>query len=523
MLLPIQLLGEGEKFPVLCRFGFDGRRVLFQLEGQVGQPLQIRVHLLPVDFLKEGFDALLVGLLIPGAPGILRFLHQILILQEGCPLHPPLLQVLIQIRTDPALGGVDLQPGQDGQHFRFLLKTFTFLCIGVLVVGNDAAVQSGVADLPNPGGEGAPHHFEPGLPVIRAADQGLRRGDHQQRDVCLIGECVICAVPGRLIVPADALIQDRVGDGLDYIPVIVRTAQTLCRQHGGVHHDKVGEMAEVIVPHLQLFFPGIVEGELQFFVSGNVGIAQKGAGISVLIGRAGCVEGAGFEPEALGHLAICLVPFLLRERFQQIAQKIHQVAGEIAVVSGHDQPPHGIVLQNLLCPVIQLPLINGLANHARVLAQDLAQQMFPALAAGQDAPAVHPVQEVLPLERFVGPEVVVGQLGLFGEPAARILFRVVVPAVRKIPGAELLLPDGDRIQKLIVQLGVGFRLHSADIGDVQSMAVTAEGVPVVLPGHPTAFQPAKSLEHAFGEDDVHILDIVLPAPDVADHLLAAQF
>ena len=49
------------------------------------------------------------------------------------------------------------------------------------------------------------------------------------------------------------------------------------------------------MPHLPLFFLGIVGGELQLFVSRNMGIAQQGAGVSVLIGRAGSVEGAGFE------------------------------------------------------------------------------------------------------------------------------------------------------------------------------------------------------------------------------------
>ena len=49
------------------------------------------------------------------------------------------------------------------------------------------------------------------------------------------------------------------------------------------------------MPHLPLFLLGIVGGELQFFVSRNMGIAQQGAGVSVLIGRAGSVEGTGFE------------------------------------------------------------------------------------------------------------------------------------------------------------------------------------------------------------------------------------
>ena len=281
-------------------------------------------------------------------------------------------------------------------------------------------------------------------------------------------------------------------------------------------------MAEVVVPHLQLFLLGIVEGELQFFISGNVGIAQQSAGISMLIGRTRCVEGAGFEPETLGHLVICLVPFLLRHRLQQKTDKVHQVTGEIAVVPSHDQPPHGIVLQDLLCFVVKLPLINGLSDHAGIFAQDLSQQMLPAFAEGQDAPAVHPFQEVLLLECPVSPEIVVGRLGLLGEPVSFILFRTVIPDIREIPGAELLLPNGDSIQKLIVQFGMGLRLHPAHIGDVQSVAVAPEGVPVVLPSHTAVPKPAKALEHAFGENNVHILDAVFMAPDVPNHLLAAQ-
>lgn len=164
----------------------------------------------------------------------------------------------------------------------------------------------------------------------------------------------------------------------------------------------------------------------------------------------------------------------------------------------------------------------GFPDHAGIFVQDLSQQMPPAFAERQNTPAVHPFQEVFLLERSVGPEVVVDRLGLFGEPVSLILFRAVHPAVGEIPGAELLLPQGDSVQKLVVQIGVGLRLHLAHIGDVQRVAVAAEGVPVVLPGHAAVPQPAKALEYALGEDDVHILEIVLPAPDVPDHLLASQ-
>ena len=92
-------------------------------------------------------------------------------------------QVLIQIRADAALGRVDLQPGEDGQCLRLLPAALTLLDVGVFVVGNDAAVQRGVADLADAGGEGTANRFKAGLPVVGIADLWLGRGDHQQRQV----------------------------------------------------------------------------------------------------------------------------------------------------------------------------------------------------------------------------------------------------------------------------------------------------------------------------------------------------
>ena len=80
MLLPSGLLGKGEELVIFGGLGSDGRRMLFQLKGQIGQALQIGVYLVPVDLLEKGFDALLVGLLIPGPACLLGVLHQIFIL-----------------------------------------------------------------------------------------------------------------------------------------------------------------------------------------------------------------------------------------------------------------------------------------------------------------------------------------------------------------------------------------------------------------------------------------------------------
>ena len=57
---------------------------------------------------------------------------------------------------------------------------------------------------------------------------------------------------------------------------------------------------------------------------------------------------------------------------------------------------------------------------------------------------------------------------------------------------------------------------------VQRMAVLAKHRPVVLPVHATGSEPAVSLEHALGEDDVHIPDGMLHAPQIGDGVRPAE-
>ena len=97
----------------------------------------------------------------------------------------------------------------------------------------------------------------------------------------------------------------------------------------------------------------------------------------------------------------------------------------------------------------------------------------------------------------------------------------MIPTVRQIGGAELVRFEGYRIQKLIVQFCRFLRLFLADIRDVQCVAVLAEHRPVVLPAHAASVQPAVALEHTFGEDDVHIPDGMLHAPQIGDGVCAA--
>ena len=156
--------------------------MLFQLVGQIGQSFYVGVHLAPVHLVKERLELCGVGGLVPGPPGG-GVLRQIFVLQKGRPLHRPLAQKVLQVGPHAAFGRVDLQPGEDGQQLRLLPATLSLLLVGVLVVGDDAAIQRGIADLPHPGGEGVPYHLESGLPVMGGADPGLRRRDHQQGNI----------------------------------------------------------------------------------------------------------------------------------------------------------------------------------------------------------------------------------------------------------------------------------------------------------------------------------------------------
>ena len=54
------------------------------------------------------------------------------------------------------------------------------------------------------------------------------------------------------------------------------------------------------------------------------------------------------------------------------------------------------------------------------------------------------------------------------------------------------------------------------------MAVLAEHIPIIIPVHATGSEPAVSLEHALGEDDVHIPDGMLHAPQIGDGVRPAE-
>ena len=202
-----------------------------------------------------------MGRLVPGTPS-LYFFYQRFILEEIAALDGLMGQVLIQIRANAALGGVDLQPGEDGQCLRLFPAAFPLLGVGVFIIGNDAAIQCGIADLTDAGGEGAAGGFKAGLPVVGTADLGLGRRDHQQRNVLCVGEGFVFLVAVEVVVAADAGIQDRIRYGLDHIAVVVSAAQPLRSQHIGIHHHHIRQVPEIVMPHLLSLFLRVVEGKL---------------------------------------------------------------------------------------------------------------------------------------------------------------------------------------------------------------------------------------------------------------------
>lgn len=156
-------------------------------------------------------------------------------------------QVLIQIRADTALGRVDLQPGEDGQCFRLLPTAHPLLGVGVFVVGNDAAIQRGITNLSDTGGECAADGFKAGLPVISASNLGLGRGDHQQRQVVRPGK--YAPRPRRIMMDVSfhAFVQNGIADRLDHIAVIVGSAQTFRSELSVTNHNNIRQMAEILI------------------------------------------------------------------------------------------------------------------------------------------------------------------------------------------------------------------------------------------------------------------------------------
>ena len=217
-----------------------------------------------------------------------------------------------------------------------------------------------------------------------------------------------------------------------------------------------------------------------------------------------------------------LPAFAWRNSREQKRQKVQQVTGEIPVVSRHDQATDSVLLHDLVRFVLQPLGVDWFVDETRILFQHGGKDLVLALVSFPPADPLKLLQKVILPKRFIGAEIVIRQFRLLGEPISLVCLRAVVPAVRQIGRAELVTLNGNGGQKLIVQLGGLFRFLLAHIGDVQRMAVLAKHRPVVLPVHATGSEPAVSLEHALGEDDVHIPDGMLHAPQIGDGVRPAE-
>lgn len=84
-----------------------------------------------------------------------------------------------------------------------------------------------------------------------------------------------------IIVPLHTAVQDGIGNGLDKVAVIVRAPQPLRCQTVSGHHDHIGEVAQVMLTQCIALW---IHRQLQFLIPGDVGIAEKGTAVLVVIG-----------------------------------------------------------------------------------------------------------------------------------------------------------------------------------------------------------------------------------------------
>ena len=253
-------------------------------------------------------------------------------------------------------------------------------------------------------------------------------------------------------------------------------------------------------------------------------IAQEGAYLLPGIDRAGGVERAARKMHGVGERRREERPLPFGAHLfeiQQHDQEIQQVAGQVAVVPGNDEPSHGVVFHDALRHVVQRLGVHRLSDKPWVLFQDGGEIVFPALFPLPEVVSLQRPQKVVPPELPVGPKVVVGQLRLLGEPVALVLLRAVIPAVRQVGWAKLVRANRHGGEELVVEFSELLRLLLAHVGDVQSVAVAPENVPVVRPAHAALRHPAQALAHGAGEDDVHVFDPVLHAPQIGDGAGAA--
>ena len=242
------------------------------------------LDLAPVRPSKKCVQFFLVGRLVPRSPCFLCLLRQIFVLEKGAALDSLCTNVFVKVRAHTAFGGVDLQTTENGQGLNFSAAALPFAGVGAVGVGDHAAIHSGIADLADAGGKGILHRAEPLPPVVGIRQWSGQGRNLQQRQIGVVGKLLMYLV---FVIAFDTAIQDGIGNGLNLVTVVVSTAQALRRQRVGRHKDHIGQMAKIVFAQ---FIPGRIDGKLQFFVAGNVRIAEQRAAVVMFIGGAGSVE-----------------------------------------------------------------------------------------------------------------------------------------------------------------------------------------------------------------------------------------
>ena len=233
-------------------------------------------------------------------------------------------------------------------------------------------------------------------------------------------------------------------------------------------------------------------------------VAEYGADPVALVGRAGSVKPGGAEVLPRKGGKVTSRSLLLHHRvFQQHLKKLQQIPGEKAYIACHQQAANGIILQNPVRHFLQLPGEHRLMDEQRILFQDSGPFAF---LPGENRKPVG----------FVAAEIVIHLFRCLGDPVPGVLCRAVIPAFGQIRRAELLRRHGQGGQELVVQCCELLRLIPAHVGNVQGMVIFLERSPVILPGHSVLAQPAIALEHTFGQNNIHIPDRVLHAPQIGD-------
>ena len=237
---------------MLCRFLAEHIRV-------IREQLEIGTDFVPVGGDHEVIDLLLFGLFIPLGLGIVA--GDGFVAQEQAFLRRLKDEIFGQIRLDAALCRVDLKPCENSEGFGAFAALLP-VCVGaVLVVGDDAEAQRRVADLPHAGGKGAFHRLRPRFPVAGVGNQRIGGGDLQY-GLFLAGISALHAV-----------VDQRIGDSLDHIAVVVRAAEPFGDQRTRIDHKDVVKVREIFLPYRSDL--GERRDE-RFLVAGDMRTAQEG-------------------------------------------------------------------------------------------------------------------------------------------------------------------------------------------------------------------------------------------------------